>query len=115
MTRWLIQASYVFVNYWYLFSPLFSSVCWLLVYAVVRYFGWILWDMPLVSRFARRLDSARILDGLALVARQQRPLADGIATLALSYPKANIRRRLALAAFDIEAGGDWAEASPAAA
>ena len=79
------------------------------MYAIVRYFGWTLWDIPLVSRFARRLDSARILDGLALVAGQQRPLADGIATLALSYPKADIRRRLALAAFDIEAGGDWAD------
>ena len=65
--------------------------------------------MPLTRRLARRLDTARILDGLALVARQQRPLGEGIATLALSYPKADIRRRLALAVFDIEAGCDWAD------
>ena len=36
-------------------------------------------------------------------------MGDGIATLALSYPKADIRRCLTLTAFDIEAGGDWAD------
>ncbi len=109
MTKVLIQASYFFVNYWYLFFPFFLLFTWLFVYAVVRYFGWTLWDMPPINRLARRLDSARILDGLALVAGQQRPMAEGIATLAISYPKVDIRRRLALAAFDIEAGGDWAD------
>jgi type II secretory pathway component PulF len=109
MTQSLIKASYFFINYWYLFLPLFLLFAWLLVYAEMRYFGWTLWDMPLMRRLARRLDTARILDGLAIVARQQRPLAEGIATLAISYPKNDTRRRLALATFDIEAGGDWAD------
>jgi type II secretory pathway component PulF len=109
MTEWLIEVSYFFVNYWYLFSPLFLLFAWLLVYAMLRYFGWTLWDMPLLGRLARRLDSARILDGLAIVARQQRPLVEGIATLAEAYPKSEIRRRLTLATFDIESGGEWAE------
>jgi general secretion pathway protein F len=109
MTELLIQSSYFVVNYWYLLSPLFLFFAWLLVYSVLRYFGWTLWDMPLAGRLARRLDSSRILDGLAIVARQQRPLVEGIAMLAESYPKSDIRRRLTLATFDIESGGDWAE------
>jgi general secretion pathway protein F len=109
MTRCLIGASYFFINYWYLFFPFFLLMAWLLVYAEIRYFGWTLWDIPLVRRLAQRLDSARILDGLAIVAGQQRPLGEGIATLAISYPKGDVRRRLALAVFDIEAGGDWAD------
>ncbi len=109
MTISLISASYFFVNYWYLFLPLVLFFAWLLVYAEMRYFGWTLWDLPLVGRLARRLDTARILDGLAIVARQRRPLAEGITTLALSYPKRDVRHRLTLAVFDIEAGGDWAD------
>jgi type II secretory pathway component PulF len=109
MTQALVQASYFFINYWYLFLPLILFGAWLLGYMVARYFGLTLWDMPPLDRLAGRLDSARILDALAVVARQRRPLAEGIATLALSYPKRNIRRRLTLAAFDIEAGGDWAD------
>ena len=109
MTCHLTKASYFFVNYWYLFSPLILFCLWLPVYAELRYFGWTLWDMPLTKGLARRLDTARILDGLALIARQQRPLSEGIATLAISYPKRDIRQRLALAAFYIEAGGDWAD------
>jgi general secretion pathway protein F len=109
MTVSLIQASYFFINYWYLFLPLILFFAWLLVYAEMRYFGWTLWDMPLLRQLARRLDTARILDGLSIVARQQRPLAEGITTLAISYPKMDIRRRLTLAVFDIEAGGDWAD------
>jgi type II secretory pathway component PulF len=109
LTVSLIQASYFFINYWYLFSPLILFSIWLLGYMPARYFGLTLWDMPPLDRLAGRLDSARILDALAVVARQQRPLAEGIATLALSYPKRNIRRQLTLAAFDIEAGGDWAD------
>jgi len=109
MTQWLIYAAYFFVNYWYLFFPVYLPFAWLIVYAVMRYFGWTEWDAPFVGRLVRRLDSARILDGLALIARQQRPLAEGIATLADAYPKSDVRRRLTLAAFDVEAGADWAE------
>ncbi|MFZ1936613.1 MAG: type II secretion system F family protein [Thermoguttaceae bacterium] len=108
-TTTLIDISYCFINYWYLFLPVFLFFAWLVVYAPMRYFGWTLWDLPLARRLARRLDAARILDGLALVARQQRPLVEGITTLALSYPKPSVRQRLALATFDIEAGWDWAD------
>ncbi|MEN6448914.1 MAG: type II secretion system F family protein [Thermoguttaceae bacterium] len=55
------------------------------------------------------LDSAQILECLALMARQQRPLLEGIAGLASVYPKSRIRRQLADAVEDAQAGMDWAE------
>jgi type II secretory pathway component PulF len=80
-----------------------------LFYLPIRYFGWTDWDLPGMGRFTRRLDSAEILDTLALVAGQQRPLPQGIAALAQSYPKKRIRLRLSQAATDIMLGVDWCE------
>jgi len=109
MTQCLIQAAYFAVNYWYFFSPLLLLFAWLVVHMVMRYFGLTQSDFPFLGRLTRRLDSANVLDGLAVVALQQRPLAEGVATLATAYPKHSIRRRLTLAALDIESGRDWAE------
>jgi type II secretory pathway component PulF len=109
MTIYLTVASRFIINDWYLFAPLIVLVASAFVYMEMRYFGWTLWDLPLLRRLAWRLDAARILDGLAIVARQQLSLTEGIATMALSYPKRDIRRRLALAAFYIEAGGGWTD------
>jgi type II secretory pathway component PulF len=109
VTQCLVEISSVFVCYWYLFAPFYLLAIGLLMHAVARYFGWSQWDPPGIARLTRRLDSARILDTLALVARQQRPLWEGIAALAQSYPKSDIRRRLSQAMGDIQAGGDWCE------
>ena len=101
--------SYFTVNYWFLLLPLFLLGPALLFYLPIRYFGWTDLDLPGMGRFTRRLDSAQILDTLSLVAGQQRPLGEGIAALARSYPKKDIRRRLREAAADIDSGGDWCE------
>lgn len=109
MTQSLISASTFAVNYWFLLLPVYLIGALLLVYATMRYLGWIDTDLPGIARLTRRLDSAHILDTLALVARQRQPLTDGIAALAHSYPKRNIRWRLTLAAAGIRAGRDWCE------
>jgi general secretion pathway protein F len=109
MTRSLINVCYVCANYWFVASPLFLLIGFLLVYSLMRYFGWTDWELPGTSRLARRLDTARILDSLAIVAQQQRPMLEGVATLAGTYPKSSVRRLLSLVLNDVESGGDWAE------
>ncbi len=107
-TQTLISGSHFYAAYWYLFPfPLLGAL--LLSYAMMRYWGWTDWDLPGVDRLVRRLDSAEILDGLALVARQQQPLGDGITALARSYPKHDVRQRLWQTEADVRAGRDWCE------
>jgi type II secretory pathway component PulF len=108
MKQTLISVANAYANYWYLFPfPLLGLL--LLVYTMMRYWGWVEWDLPGVARLVRRFDAARVLDSLSLVARQQRPLPEGIATLAASYPKLDVRRRLRQTEADIRAGRDWCE------
>jgi type II secretory pathway component PulF len=109
LTLGLIGIARLSIDYWYLFLPLYLLTPALLFYVPIRYFGWTYWDLPGMGRFTRRLDSAQILDTLALVAGQQRPLLEGFIALAQSYPKSKIRRRLQAAADDVAAGRDWCE------
>lgn len=109
MTEWLIYVSYFAVNYWYLLAPFFLLVLGVVLHITMRYFGWIDSDLPIVGRILRRLDTAQILDTLAVVAGQKRPLSEGIASLARSYPKSDIRQRLCLAMAETQSGRDWCE------
>jgi protein transport protein HofC len=109
MTQGLIGVSNCVANFWFLLLPLCFLGPALLFYLPIRYFGWTDWDLPGMGRFTQRLDSAEILDTLALVAGQQCPLPRGIAALAHSYPKKRIRLRLSQTVTDIVLGGDWCE------
>lgn len=80
-----------------------------LLYAILRYIGWIRFDLPGTAWLSRRLETAWILDALALIAQQQRPLPEGIATLARSYPRWSVRRRLVKVSRDLQQGDDWGE------
>jgi type II secretory pathway component PulF len=109
MTEWLIDVSYYTFCYWYVFAPIYLIVLGVLVHVTMRYFGWIDSDLPFVGRILRRLDTAQILDTLAVVSGQKRPLSEGIASMARSYPKSDIRQRLCLAMAETESGQDWCE------
>jgi type II secretory pathway component PulF len=109
MTRWLIGASRFYFEFWYLLLPLYLAIGVLLLMAVMRYFGWIEADLPGMGRIVRRLDAARILESLAIVTDQKKPLAEGLATLAGTYPKPKVRNSLSFALHDMACGGDWAE------
>ncbi len=87
--------------------PLFLLTVFLLSYAVLRYLGMARWDLPGMGRWTRRLDTVAILASLALVVKAQRPLVDGLRSLAACYPKGSIRQRLRLALVDIEQGMSW--------
>ncbi|MCE5267781.1 MAG: type II secretion system F family protein, partial [Planctomycetaceae bacterium] len=96
--RLLINVSNVAANYWYLSVPFWLALTGFIFHATLRHYGWIQWDLPGIGWFLRRLDAANLMDSLAIVARQERPLLDGITGLARSYPRPSIRRRLARAA-----------------
>ena len=90
--------------------PLYFALAAVAVYSLLRYTGWVTWNPPGIQRLARRYDTAAILDALALVAESQRPMTEGLTTLARTYPSYAIRRRLQLAWEDVTAGADWREA-----
>ncbi|MBU4273498.1 MAG: type II secretion system F family protein [Planctomycetes bacterium] len=106
LTERLISCSQFIVVYGFLFTPLLALGMLLLLYPVVRYFGW---NPPGMGWITRRLDAADVLDGLALVARQQMPMLDGLDSLAKSYPRSDMRMLLRRAAGDVQDGRDWVE------
>jgi type II secretory pathway component PulF len=109
-TVFTIAVSNMFVRYGGPLVFLPAPLAWfLIVYIALRYSGLIEWDLPGMTRLARRLHTATILDTLTPLAQQDRPLIDGIATLAKSYPKRLIRRRLKLVLADLQAGADWCD------
>ena len=110
ITQFTIGASDLFIMYGGPFVFLLTPLSWFLIaYIALRYSGLIEWDLPGMTRLAVRLHTAAILETLAPLAQQDRPLVDGIATLAKSYPKLLIRRRLKWVLADLEAGVDWCD------
>ncbi len=105
-TKFFTSASYAAVVYWYLWIwPLVVAPGYVLVWAVTGFEA----DFPCLRRLAARLDTAAILESLALVAERQRPITGGLTTLANHYPKASVRRRLAMALATTIGGTDWAD------
>jgi len=116
VTQWVIAVTGLFAEYWFLLAlPTFLVFLGLLIYLVLGYIGLFDFGIPGLDRIeqamlgplGRRLDSATIFEALALIARQQRPLPEGIEILARWYPKSSIRLRLVRALEKLKAGGDW--------
>jgi protein transport protein HofC len=95
---------------WFVASGLFTLVCLLFIlgvfYAWLRWCGVISWNLPGMTRFMRRLDSAVILDVLALVTGRGQPLSGGMDALAQSYPSGSVRKRLRRVMGDVARGLD---------
>lgn len=106
MTRGLIHAANFAEMFWFLLAPLWLAVIALFFYCMLRYAGWVQWDVPGLAWLARRRHTATVLDGISLAAGQQKPLADAVSQLAAGYPQAKIARRLWAASDDMEAGGN---------
>ena len=76
-------------------ADLVARAAWLLtiglcVYLMLRYAGWIRWDLPGVAWLMRRRHAAIVLDGTSLAAEQQKPFADAVMQLAIAYPQAKL-------------------------
>ncbi len=82
---------------------------WFLVYLALRRAGVIRWSLPLLDRFMIRVDGAVVLRTLAVVAEKGRPLYPAFQSLAATYPKRVVRRKLWGVVRRLEAGADWCE------
>ena len=93
--------------YWFLVLALWVPLMLAACHASLRYMGVVQRDLPGITWLRRRLHAAALLDTLATFTRADRPITEGIAALAQSYPVASIRTRLARAVGDLAGGADW--------
>lgn len=109
LTTVVIETSEFAVTYGLLFIPLLLIVVWVaVVYAVAAGrraipltgpFSLLVWIVP-------RIATGDILRNLSFVVAAGRPLVGALSTIADSHPAALIRRRIAVVARTVEAGGD---------
>lgn len=133
-TELLINFSRWFVNIgWMYLTPVKIASAIALLSGALYYTGW--YDFPVVvgsqtsRRYAHvpdvmrlmdlgfivrylfwRYDASLVLRSLSLLLAQRVPMPHALVLLANVYPRGNVRRRLTLAALDVERGRDWKEA-----
>jgi type II secretory pathway component PulF len=79
----------------------------LLIYLPLAYFGYLGGSLPGVDLVFRRRHTAMVLRALAACVDGDRPITDGLRTLARHYPRWVTRKRLFGALADVEHGEDW--------
>jgi len=109
LTRSLIIASHFVYYYWYLLVLLLPAGFLLFFFVMLRMGRRTGWALPGEGLLGRRLDTATILEALALAADRQRPMTHAITALAESYHKLSVRRRLGRVLGDVHSGADWGE------
>ena len=109
VTRVLIDVTYVFTSFgpvslllFLLFNVAFILLC-------IQYVAGTRWSMPLLNRLTRRLDTAVILESLALAAERNVAFSSAIETLARWYPRGTIRKRLKAVQSAVKAGTEWTQ------
>jgi len=104
VTEVFISVCHAALDFWFLWIvPLFLVPLYVLAWAMAGFEA----NFPVLRRLAARLDTAAILESLALVTERQRPLTEGIVALAIHYPKGWVRRSLDRTLAAIRAGADW--------
>jgi type II secretory pathway component PulF len=109
ITRAVIYVCIAAGHWWFLVGAAWLFAISLLFYCMLRYAGWIRWDLPGMAWLTRRRHTAMLLDGVSLAAQQQQPLAKAVMQLAAGYPQRTIARRLWDAYDAIQAGGNELE------
>lgn len=106
-TSLLVDVSSLLSEHEVLLWLISAAALLLLTDVILRYVGWVRYELPGYGLILRRLDAAVILDALALASQHQSPLEETFAVLARSYHKASIRRRLRGVLRDLQSGADW--------
>jgi type II secretory pathway component PulF len=109
LTRLLIAVTNLFSQLGPITGPLFFLLNVILVLLCFQYVAGTRWSMPLLDRLTRRLDTAVILESLALAAERNVPFSAAVETLARHYPRGWIRKRLGAVERAMKAGTDWAQ------
>ena len=109
-TQLSVYVAECFVNWWFVLFPLLGWIPLVLMFGLLYYVGWFPRDLPLVHRFALRLDAALVMRSLAFAVGQQRPLPEMIQILAQQYPKRSMRLRLTKAGHLMYQGIPWCDA-----
>jgi type II secretory pathway component PulF len=109
ITVMTLEAGHLVARWWPLFIVLIPAQIGLLSLASYSMFSVVPWDLPLLDRLFLRRHSALILRCLARVVEGNKPLAQGLASLARTYPVRGIRQRLTLVSRDVDRGEDWCE------
>jgi len=106
VTQLVFNASHFVASFWFLLLPALLLVVLAFVLVGTQY---LMGVRPGVNRFTRRLDTAVILEALALAAEKNVPFQAEIETLARWYPRRPIRKRLEAVLADVKAGADWSQ------
>jgi len=109
ITEWVFAAARVFAHFGFLTAPALLIVMVIFGLLVIQYVLGTRWSLPILNRLTQRLDTAVILEALALAAERNVAFTAGIDTLARWYPRGWIRRRLQAVLRDVSAGTDWSQ------
>ncbi|HUT93392.1 MAG TPA: type II secretion system F family protein [Thermoguttaceae bacterium] len=109
ITEWVFAAAHLFEYCGFFTVPLLLFVMLIFLLLVIQYVLGTRFSLPILNRLTRRLDTAVILEALALAAERNVAFATGIATMARWYPRGWIRRRLQAVLQEMSAGGDWSQ------
>jgi protein transport protein HofC len=108
ITQALIAVSEFAVSFgWLLSLPVMLFVMFAALFGVLYYVGWYPRDFMPLNWMALRYDGSVVMRLLALAVRESLPLDAMIGLLSRSYPRSNVRARLAMAGARIEAGEPW--------
>jgi len=105
-TLWLVALSYHVELF---AAPIILLVSVLFIYAVLRLGYGVPWELPGIGWLLRPLDAANLLDAMSIGVEGRRPLPETIQTLAETYPKPGVRRRLRQVYGKVLEGADWVD------
>lgn len=109
LTRQMIAFSKLAYDFWPVSYLIGLAFVGLFIYGSLCYVGLIACDLPGTRWIVRRLDTATVLDTLALSTEAGRPITEPLAALASRYPRHSLRRRLRRVWIHVAEGGDWCE------